>query len=59
MHNYHKKYLILTILCGLLLFVWIGATVLLTGGREISDFTRQDRVIFTVFCGLADNHFTL
>ena len=50
MQNYHKKYLFLTILCCLLLFVWIAATVLLTGGREISDFTARDGVVFGIFC---------
>ena len=49
MQNYHKKYLLLTILCGFLMFAWVVAAVLLTDGKELSDFTEQDRLFFTVF----------
>lgn len=49
MQNYHKKYLLLTILFAFLMFVWVIVAVSLTGGREISDFTEQDRLFFTVF----------
>ena len=49
MQNYHKKYLLLTILFAFLMFVWVIVAVSLTGGREISDFTEQDRQFFAVF----------
>lgn len=49
MQNDHKKYLFLTILCGFLMFAWIGAAVFMTGGREIADFSEQDGLIFSIF----------
>lgn len=44
-----KAYLIATVICGILLFAWLLGTVLLTGGREISDFTTQDKQVMTGF----------
>ena len=49
MQNYHKKYLFLTILFAFLMFVWVIAAVLFTGGKDISDFTEQDRLFFILF----------
>ncbi|MBQ4561221.1 MAG: hypothetical protein IJA55_02680 [Clostridia bacterium] len=44
--------LLITIILVVLMFVWIFITVALTGGREISDFTRTDKVIFACFGGV-------
>ncbi|MBQ3183931.1 MAG: hypothetical protein IJB57_09725 [Clostridia bacterium] len=44
--------LLITVILGALLFVWIFITVALTGGREISEFTRTDKVIFACFGGV-------
>ena len=52
MQNYHKKYPFLTILFAFLMFVWVIAAVLFTGGKDISDFTEQDRLFFTVFVAI-------
>ncbi len=41
--------LLITIVLGALLFVWIFITVALTGGREISEFTRTDKFIIAFF----------
>lgn len=47
--NNHKKYLTGCIISGALMFAWIFLTVLLTGGREIEDFTTMDTYIFMAF----------
>lgn len=44
-----KKYLIATILCLLLMVVWIFVTVSLTGGKEIKDFNSQDQMVMVIF----------
>lgn len=49
MNKENKKYLIPTLVAVVLMFVWIFATVSLTGSREISDFTDTDKMIFAGF----------
>lgn len=49
MNNKAKKYLLGTVISIALMFAWIFLTVLLTGGREIEDFTALDTYIFTGF----------
>ena len=49
MNKENKKYLIPTLVAVVLMFVWIFVTVALTGGREISDFTDTDKMIFVGF----------
>ncbi len=49
MNKENKKYLIPTLVAVVLMFVWIFVTVVLTGGREISDFTDTDKMFFTGF----------
>lgn len=44
-----KKLLIATIICAVLIFVWVFVTVGLTGGRELEDFNARDWRIFTGF----------
>ncbi len=41
--------LLITIILAALMFVWIFITVALTGGRETSDFTQTDKIIFACF----------
>ena len=49
MNRENRKYFIPTIIATALMFVWIFVTVALTGGREISDFTDIDKMIFVGF----------
>ena len=49
MNKENKKYLIPTLVAVVLMFVWIFVTVVLTGGREISDFNDTDKMFFTGF----------
>ncbi|MBE6799600.1 MAG: hypothetical protein E7529_00180 [Ruminococcaceae bacterium] len=49
MNKENKKYLIPMLVAVVLMFVWIFVTVVLTGGREISDFTDTDKMFFTGF----------
>lgn len=44
-----SKHLISVIVTGILMFVWIFLTVILTGGREMYEFTKQDKSIFIGF----------
>ncbi len=49
MNKENRKYFIPTIIATALMIVWIFVTVALTGGREISDFTDTDKMIFVGF----------
>ncbi|MBE6790387.1 MAG: hypothetical protein E7535_04250 [Ruminococcaceae bacterium] len=49
MSKENRKYTVPTFVAVAFMFVWIILTVFLTGGREISDFTEQDKTIFSVF----------
>lgn len=44
-----KKWLIVVISCTAAMFIWIFVAVALTGGREPSDFTAQDKRIMAAF----------
>jgi len=44
-----KKHLTLTVVFAALIFVWIGLAVLLTGGRDVGEFTAQDSLVMTGF----------
>lgn len=37
------------IVCGVLMFVWIAVVVVLTGGREMNEFTSMDKAVFAAF----------
>lgn len=49
MNKETKKRLIPTLIAVVLMFVWIFAAVMLTGGREISAFTETDMAVFSGF----------
>lgn len=49
MNKENRKYFIPTIIATVLMFVWVFVTVALTGGREFSDFTDTDKMIFAGF----------
>lgn len=44
-----KKWLTVLIICVALMFAWIFVAVALTGGREMADFTQQDKQIMIGF----------
>jgi ribose/xylose/arabinose/galactoside ABC-type transport system permease subunit len=45
----NRKNTIYIICASAMMFVWIFITVFLTGGRDISEFTKDDKTIFSVF----------
>lgn len=45
----NRKNTICIICASAMMFVWIFITVFLTGGRDISEFTKDDKTIFSVF----------
>ncbi len=49
MNKENKKYMIPALVAIPFMFIWIFITVFLTGGREISDFTETDKIIFAGF----------
>ncbi len=49
MNKEAKKRMIIIISAIALMFVWVFVTVFLTGGRDISDFTDTDKIIFAGF----------
>lgn len=51
MNKENKKYLIPILIASALMFVWVFITVYITGGREFSDFTQTDKLIFAGFIG--------
>lgn len=51
MNKENRKFMIPTLVAVGLMFVWIFITVFLTGGREISDFTQTDKIVFAGFIG--------
>lgn len=52
MKKQSKKYLIGMLVSSILMFAWIFITVLLTGGKEIEDFTSVDSKIFICFIAI-------
>ena len=47
-----KKLLAVTIVFTVLMFLWILVAVLLTGGRDIGEFTPTDKTIMWIFAGV-------